>query len=249
MASVDAWGRCIVTTPQHSYVIGAEGRGGEAGWAGVTWGRGGGEVIVVREWFRDVAIWDGEVCVRKGNCVGKVGAVGVGEGGLVIGESAGVLSWWDWREGKRQGCVMRKRVGKGDVKGLDVRDGDVLVASGKVVYVVDARMGGVRNRWAGGGGIVGVKGGADGRVWVCGGNEVVSGRVGCGKVGAKMLSGAVVGGKGRDVGIRTDTVVVGLDVRAGDNGEEAVVVTESGAVYVLTCCEAANGQKSEVVPA
>lgn len=170
VASIDAYGRCILTVTRgeasgngrhdaqrerDSFVLTpASISNGEPGWAGVSLkARDSSVAVVARQFFRDVTLYDRDVAVRTMHSIMGPTAVGFcGEGNMVgVAEGRGV-SFYDFRAGERGGCVERKIAGGGKLLSLDAcADGGVVATGGmeRIVHVFDTRTMTVRDRWRG----------------------------------------------------------------------------------------------------
>lgn len=171
VASVDAYGRCILTVAtddsladekmdstqreSDSFVLPPVSlSSGEPGWAGVSLkARDNSVAVVARQFFRDVTLFDRDVAVRTVYSIMAPMAVGFcGEGNVVAVTEGSGVSFYDLRAGERGGCVVRKSVGNGKLLSLDISTDGGLVATGgmeRIVHIFDARTMTVRDRWRG----------------------------------------------------------------------------------------------------
>ena len=171
IATVDAYGRCIITsciaahlgdgkdddkeTETDSLVLTPTSfRHGSRGWAGVSLDSNQPKsAAVARQFFRDVTFFDANVPVRTIYTIlppqavsfcQELGAVAVAEGGD--------LTFYDSRAGENRGCISRKTAGVGNLLSVDVCDKQRVVASAgmdRVVTIFDVRMMNIRDRWGG----------------------------------------------------------------------------------------------------
>lgn len=217
---------------------------GPAGWAGGAVAPGGAGVAVARAGFRDVCIFDGDVCVRTLHTRFTPGAVAFRDPTTLALAEGAFVSLYDIRTRARVPSVSRRVCSTGVLRSIAVIDaGATLLVAGddRAVHQLGAAGLAPRGRW---GPCLKyeaaavVPAGAGEAAVASVDNEVAVGVFGDAEVpGPKkertlMLSGAaaLAGGKRRRCGFRADVRVVGL-ARA-ENGDVATL-SESGALYIL----------------
>lgn len=173
IASVDAYGRCIVTSGKFESVGSNEQaeeksktdtnsvtfspisfRHGSRGWAGVALRRNDPKsTAVARQFFRDITLFDADVPVRTIYTIlpplgisfcQQMGSVAVAEGSD--------LTFYDYRASENRGCVSRKTLGNGSLLSIDVSDDSAIVATAgmdRTLNIFDTRMMNTRERWSG----------------------------------------------------------------------------------------------------
>lgn len=222
---------------------------GDVGWCGAALhGSDRNSVVVAREQFRDVTVFDCATAVRTLHTVQAPTALAfAGDAALVTAEGMD-LAHYDVRAGEQQGRMTRKQVGQARLQALDVSaDGLTVAACGmdRIVHVFDVRRMVVRERWVNClkyecAGVLFSKR-HDGLVYVCSmDNEVACGAWRDDTAAAlpggprsAMMSGALTRSARRAFGFRCDVRIIGM-ARRHSGDEEIAVVTESGAFYVLT---------------
>lgn len=173
LASVDMYGRCVITAAKtvsagsavsagnrtesesDSYVLPPVSLSiGDPGWSGVALKRRDPNVAVIaRQFFRDVSVFDRDVPVRTVHSILTPAAIGFcGEGNMVAVAEGSGMSFYDFRAGERGSCIGRKTAGTGQLLSLDVSsDGGVIATAGmdRTLHVFDTRTMTVRDRWSG----------------------------------------------------------------------------------------------------
>lgn len=269
IASVDAYGRCIVTLEgraqkaeelkselsdmdRTNFVLSPISlSNGGRGWSGVALARNNPAAVVVgRQLFRDVTVFDLEVPVRTIRTILAPQAVNFcGTGATVAVAESTDLTMYDCRAGEKGGCVMRKPLSPGHLLSMDVAgDGGIIATGGtdRVLNVFDTRTMTVRDRWSAClkyecAGTV-LSRAREGMAYVCSvDNEVAFGAwsgemaehlKGLGHSRSLMISGANTRSARRALGFRADVRLTGM-ARRDESGEEVAVMSEAGAFYLL----------------
>lgn len=176
MASVDSYGRCIITHistedqngrlhgREQFYTLSPAGRyDGIPSWAGVSFlcdpvesGSGSeNHVVVAREMFRDISLFDGELNVRTLHTTQTPQALKCISSNTIALAERGDICLYDIRSNKR-GPSFRKQISQHANSSLYCLDinatGTDIVTAGaeRVVHVLDLRAGlSVRDRWTG----------------------------------------------------------------------------------------------------
>lgn len=211
VASVDAYGRCIITLEHDQefegdvqisareretkcYVLASVSiSDGDHGWSGVALRRNdSATAAVTRQMYRDVTLFDVDTPVRTIHTIlAPEDATYCGEGQMIAVAERKDLSFFDGRVGERKGCIARKAVAKGRLLCLDASDDGLTVGTGgmdRVLHVFDIRTMTVRDRWRSclkyecAGAVLSRS--TDGMVYVCS----VDNEVACGAWSAKMAS-------------------------------------------------------------
>lgn len=262
VASVDAYGRCVVTVGSHSEHTSTNGRRsfvlpaasqcvGDAGWTGVSMrANDTARVAVVRQMFRDLTIFDIDAAMRRLYTLQTPHAVTFcGSRDIVAVTEGGDIALYDVRANETRGLTNRKQLGPGALLAIDASDdGETIVTAGadRVVHLFDTRACAIRDRWPAclkyETAAVLLSRDMFGMAYVCG----VDNEVACGAVSdlaasklrqvdleqSAMMSGAITRSPRRAFGFRADVRVTGIACRY-DSGEEIGAVTESGAFYLL----------------
>lgn len=171
VASVDAYGRCIITAettnssptnkPENtnreaqtkSFVLSPVSlTNGDFGWAGVALRRNDpSTALVTRQFFRDVTVFDLDVPIRTIHTIlTPYAAAFCGDGTTLAVSEGNSLAFYDSRAGENRGCVSRKTICSGALLSMDVSDDGCLVATGgmdRVLSVFDMRTMTSRDRW------------------------------------------------------------------------------------------------------
>ncbi|PXF47756.1 hypothetical protein BWQ96_02438 [Gracilariopsis chorda] len=232
VASVDAYGRCIITCTEQihggeharsdaciektrSYTLAPVSLSdGDGGWCGVSLRRNDSTTAVVaRQMYRDVSIFDIDTAVRRMHTIAAPQAVTVcGEGDVIGIAERKELSLFDGRVGENDGCTGRKNLGHGRLLCLDSSDDGLVVAAGgmdRVLHVFDVRMMKVRERWSGclkyemGGCVLSRE--MEGMAYVCS----VDNEVACGAWSSEMAAQVV-----RHVGTSKSVMISGANTKS-----------------------------------
>lgn len=171
VASVDAYGKCVITVAnaaKHSenpdekreqsetdcFVLNPVSvTNGAPGWAGVALKSGNsGAAVIGRHFFRDLTLFDRDVPTRTIHSLLRPASLGFTSESVVAVAEGASIALYDFRTGERGACIGRKSVGSRMLLSLDVsKDGGILAAAGmdRVVHIFDVRSMAVRDRWSG----------------------------------------------------------------------------------------------------
>lgn len=172
IATIDAYGRCIVSVQEKQSTAPDRQPGqcernrrsmiltpsslsyGTEGWAGIALHSGAEAIIATaRQFYKDVTLYDADVAIRTIHTLQSPAAISFtssSDSNLLVAEGNDV-ALYDPRAAEAGGRTVRKQICTNGILSVDVStDGNFAAVAGgdRAVYVFDTRMLNVRGRWS-----------------------------------------------------------------------------------------------------